>query len=133
MKGQQGEGFFKAYEEYSRVLRTWLVAYGIGAPAVFLTNETLSKLLLKSVNSKSIGALFLLGVAIQVVMPTLNKHCMWLIYYGETTTSFKHHWAFKAANWMSERIWIDFVFDALAIALFSLGTWWSYEVVFTPR
>jgi len=37
------EEYFKAYEEYSKVLRTWFVAYGIGGPVLLLTNETLAK------------------------------------------------------------------------------------------
>ena len=40
------EELYKAYEEHAKTLRTWLVAYGIGAPVVFLTNEQLSKRLL---------------------------------------------------------------------------------------
>lgn len=43
MATTNAEHYFQAYAEYSKVLRTWLVAYGIGAPVLLLTNEPLAK------------------------------------------------------------------------------------------
>ena len=71
------EEYFKAYEEYSKVLRTWFVAYGIGGPVLLLTNQTLAKAIKASGQGKSLAALFLAGVALQVVLAALNKFSMW--------------------------------------------------------
>jgi hypothetical protein len=37
------EDYLEAYREHSKVLRTWFVAYGIGAPALRFTNGALSR------------------------------------------------------------------------------------------
>ena len=34
-----GGGHFENYAEYAKTLRSWLVAYGIGGPVLFLTNK----------------------------------------------------------------------------------------------
>ncbi len=67
------QGFYAAYEEHTKTLRTWLVAYGIGAPVLFITHDTLMKAVQKSGEGRSLGLLFLIGVAIQVVLAALNK------------------------------------------------------------
>ena len=36
------DGYFRAYEEYSKLIRTWLVAYGVGAPVLLFTNDRLA-------------------------------------------------------------------------------------------
>ena len=35
------EDHYQSYAEHNRILRTWLVAYGIGAPVLILSNDTL--------------------------------------------------------------------------------------------
>jgi hypothetical protein len=85
----EADGYFKVYEEYSKVLRTWFVAYGIGAPALFLTNETAAMTLNASTHAKYIASLFLGGVAIQVMLTSVNKVTMWALYFGEIKPSFK--------------------------------------------
>lgn len=124
-----GQSFFKAYEEHSKVLRTWLVAYGIGAPVVFLTNDTVSDLFLDSPNSQCIAGSFLVGVALQVILAAINKHTMWILYYGETEEAFQKSCWYKIANWISDRILIDFLVDLLSFILFAYATWLMYETL----
>jgi hypothetical protein len=77
-----GEGFYKAYEEHSKTLRTWLVAYGIGAPVLFLTNDSLAGKLASSPQAGLIGVVFLIGTLLQVLLAALNKGVMWACYYA---------------------------------------------------
>ncbi len=44
-----GDGYYKVYEEYSKTLRTWFVAYGIGAPVLVLNNDELRRAVVVSV------------------------------------------------------------------------------------
>jgi hypothetical protein len=44
----EAEGFYKVYEEHAKALRTWLVAYGVGGPVLFLTNPIAQERLAKS-------------------------------------------------------------------------------------
>jgi len=85
----QADGYLDAYGEHAKVLRTWLVAYGIGAPVLLVTNDAVSKAIRASGEAKFIAGCFLIGVAFQVLLATLNKASMWALYYGEENKSFK--------------------------------------------
>ncbi len=69
----QADQYFNAYAELSKTLRTWLVAYGIGAPIVLLTNAGFSGAIRKAGDSKYVAGAFLLGVAAQVALAAINK------------------------------------------------------------
>ncbi len=58
----QAEDYLEAYAEYSKVTRMWFVAYGIGAPVLFLTNDALLKILKKSGCARCVAGFFLAGV-----------------------------------------------------------------------
>ena len=125
------EEYFKAYEEYSKVLRTWFVAYGIGGPLLLLTNETLAKAIKGSGQGKSLAALFLTGVALQVILAALNKVSMWGIYFGEFKNVFKSTRRYKISHWFSEQFWIDLLVDILTIISFAVATWRGYQAIGT--
>lgn len=123
------EELYKAYEEYSKTLRTWLVAYGIGAPVLFLGNETAWKTLVDSGKARDVATLFLLGVAVQVLLAALNKTVLWVCYYGELENSYKSRRQFKICEWLSQQFWIDLVCDAGAGVLFALATIQVFSVL----
>ena len=66
-------GSYAAYSECNKTLRTWLVAFGIGGPALFLVNDTAVKRLVTAGTLKTVAALFLIGIAVQVLSALLNK------------------------------------------------------------
>lgn len=124
------EEYFKAYAEYSKVLRTWFVAYGIGAPVLLLTNEGLAKVLKASGESKVLAGFFLVGVALQVLLAALNKCSMWGIYFGEFKDAFRRTRRYKIAHWFSEQFWIDLAIDILTFLAFAVATWRGYRILF---
>lgn len=124
--------YYKVYEEYSKALRTWLVTYGIGAPALFVTNETAAKALKAAPDAKSIALLFFFGVAIQILLASSNKVAMWALYYGETNRSFKRTKKYWVADWISEQFWIDVLVDFAAMVLFAIATWRVFLIVGGP-
>ena len=128
--GVLGQEYFQPYADYARTLRAWLVAYGIGAPVIFLGNEKMWDVLRKSGKAGSIGPLFLVGVALQVVITFLNKFSMWALYYGEIEASVKNRWYYKAADWFSDKIIIDIVVDLATITILTLATWNVLRIVF---
>jgi uncharacterized protein YaaQ len=129
MEHDLGAEFYEAYEEHSKVLRTWLVAYGIGAPVVLLTNETAATKLVMSGGFGAAGTLFLVGVAAQVSLAALNKTVMWACYFAERHPEVKTHKRFRAAYWISEQFLIDFVVDVVTMALFAWATWMLFGVL----
>lgn len=125
------EEYFKAYGEYSKVLRTWFVAYGIGAPVLFLTNDALAEALRTSREGRFVAGFFLAGVLLQVVLAILNKFSMWGIYYGEFKDPFKGTRWYRIAHWFSERFSIDAVLDVLTFLAFAIATWRGYQILVT--
>ena len=57
----QESGFYGPYSHFSRTLRAWLVAYGIGGPVLLVSQDHLSGLVLKSGVGLYISTLFLGG------------------------------------------------------------------------
>jgi hypothetical protein len=74
MKSSKAEsGFYEAYVDFARNLRIWLLAYGIGGPAAFLTNEGAARILRSSLFGRQITYCFMAGVALQVFVALLYK------------------------------------------------------------
>lgn len=121
--------FYQAYEGYSRTLRTWLVAYGIGGPVLFLSNEKLWNRVSGSGDAQCVAMLFLAGVALQVFLAALNKTVLWGCYYGEFDDDFKNTRRFSVAHWLAQQFWIDFLIDIASLTLFSLATFELFSVV----
>jgi hypothetical protein len=121
--GAVSNEYLDVYGEHAKVLRTWLVAYGIGAPVLLLTNESVSKAIKASGQGKVIAGCFLLGVALQVLLATFNKNSMWALYYGEENHSSKARSWYKLAYWFSESFWIDLLVDTGTLVLFALASW----------
>lgn len=122
---------YKAYEEHSRNLRTWLVAYGIGGPVLIVSNQRLSDLLINSADLRNYIYAFLGGVAIQVFLSVLNKNVMWGCYCGEQLEEYRNRILYKFANWFSVQYWIDFLADLISIILFVYATFGILNIIFS--
>lgn len=122
-------GFYQAYSDHAKILRTWLVAYGIGAPVLLVTNERIAASLSVSRRAREIALCFLVGVALQVILATVNKATMWMLYRGEGSEEFRGRMRYRVSDWLSEQFWIDFVADVLAMALFAYATFRAFLVV----
>jgi hypothetical protein len=122
---------YKAYEEHSKNLRTWLVAYGIGGPVLIVSNQRLSDLLINSVDLRNYIYAFLGGVATQVFLSVLNKNVMWGCYCGEQLEEFRNSIFYKFANWFSVQYWIDLLADLISIVLFIYATFGILNIIFS--
>lgn len=121
-----GAGHYAAYEEHARTLRTWLVAYGIGAPVLILSQEAVWKQLTASGSLPLIAGLFLGGVVLQVILAAINKSAMWACYFGEIDPKYVGTRRYKFGLWLSERYIIDFACDLVSMGLFAWATYESF-------
>ena len=110
------------YSEYSKTLRTWLVAYGIGGPVLLNTNEHLLKLFSTSPLKSWIILFFLAGVFGQVLLGFINKWCAYHMYLGCCEKGFKRTSRYKVWHYVNSRSWIDLTIDGLSIASFVFAT-----------
>ena len=114
--------YYRVYEHYAHLLRTWLVAYGIGGPVILLTRPEIWMKNISPGYAKFVGVLFLVGVVLQVLLALINKTVAWICYYGGTKETCKPKWWYKCAYRVSEMFLIDFIVDLLTIVLFSIAT-----------
>jgi hypothetical protein len=75
--GKEEVGFYEAYAGFARTLRTWFVAYGIGGPVLFLTNDNAAKTFRGAPSAHLIAYSFLSGVLLQILAALLSKTAMW--------------------------------------------------------
>lgn len=115
--------YFTVYQHYSNLLRSWLLAYGIGAPVLFLTNETLWARVAASGAGTRIAWPFILGVSLQVLLASANKAIAWVLYFGELKSDFTSTRRYKGAAWVGEQFWIDLAIDLASMAFLACGTW----------
>ncbi|MGN6456401.1 MAG: hypothetical protein ACTHLV_09380 [Achromobacter mucicolens] len=115
--------YYNNYAEYSKTLRAWLVAYGIGGPILFLTNSGVAETLSKSQDKAKVICLFLLGVSLQVLLAFINKWCAWHMYAGENDSSYTGLLRYRFWLGINSLSILDFFLDAVSIAVFVWATW----------
>jgi len=115
-------GYYQAYAEFAKTLRTWFIAYGIGAPALVLSNKDLWNTVKGSGSLISIAVLFLLGVTFQVIEAFIYKTAMWHLYVGESDEDHMKTWWYKMADTVSESYKLELFFDVGAFIFFAIAT-----------
>ncbi|MBI2425315.1 MAG: hypothetical protein HYV27_20990 [Candidatus Hydrogenedentes bacterium] len=130
--GDPENAHFKMYQVYSNTLRTWFVAYGIGAPVLLISKEASWKLISCSSHARTIGILFLAGVALQVFLAMLNKNIMWMCYRGDGDELIEARRWYKFSAWCSEQYTIDMFMDIAALGCFMYATYLTYSVLMIP-
>ena len=117
------EEHFRNYSSYSLNLRTWLVAYGIGGPVLFITSDTFSRRISASPYAFRIVILFLLGVGLQATLAFINKYASYFVYVGCGDDKYQTRNNFKLWSYLSIRGWIDFIFDLTSLITFAYATY----------
>lgn len=125
---EQDETFLRLYIDYAKILRTWLVAFGIGGPVLFFTTEKISDQIKSSGQTKLIVILFLIGVACQVLNAFINKWVNWCVYsYAGPKSIGWQKGVYRGCDVISEQFWIDIVLD---LATFGAFVWSTLKVLF---
>ena len=115
--------YFECYAEFAKTLRTWFIAYGIGAPILFLSNNSAWETIKSSSNLGFIAFFFLAGVSIQVLEALLYKNAMWYLYRGEENPQIKNKFRYKASYNISEIYLLEVLFDLVTLICFIIATW----------
>ena len=121
--GVQESGFFAPYAEFAKTLRTWFVAYGIGAPVVVLSNDKLRETLRLSGEARTVTSLFLMGVGVQVAAALIYKMCMWYLYLAELQPRLHETRRYRISVYVSEAFGIELFFDLVTLGAFGIATW----------
>lgn len=127
IKDREDRGFYEPYAVFSRTLRTWLVAYGIGAPVLFATQPFFARILAEAEVAMPIIGFFLFGVIVQVIAALLYKYSMGYIYFGELDENFQKTRRYRIAEHVSDAMWLEMLFDILSIVAFALATYMALK------
>ncbi len=119
------EDNLKLYEEYNKTLRTWLVGFGFGVPALFIVNEAAQKKLVAADNAECIIWLFLAGAGFQIFMALLNKIVTWCAYHKHDIGEEKCGGIVKSFASLENMFAIDVVLDILSLIAFG----WSIVLI----
>lgn len=124
--------YWEPYSEFAKTLRTWFVGYGVGAPALVLTQAELRQRLANAGDLPALGAFFLCGVFLQVLLTLIYKTAMWELYMVETHSArSKGRW-YHSALWISEQAWIEVAVDVATVILFAIATLIAFSAVTHP-
>jgi hypothetical protein len=122
-------GHYEAYASFARLLRAWLVAYGIGVPVLIFSHDKVTEVLAKSQQGQNIVMLFLIGVCLQVAGAMLFKTTEWYLFVGEVDSGFLTCWRYRIAEWISNQFWIELLLDIGTIGLFVSGTYKALFII----
>lgn len=117
---QAARDFYEHYTEYARTLRTWLVAYGVGGPVLFITQRGIYQEL--AAMGSLIVTCFLAGAGFQVSLSLLNKWTNWYLYAGAEQSTPQNGKPYRFAKWINKWPSIDIAFDVLSILAFGIAT-----------
>ena len=110
------------YRGYAKLLRAWLVAYGVGGPVLFLTQAPVAECIRASGHAACIVYLFLAGVAAQVLITFINKCISWGLYARARRE--RQRWYDRYISIISACFWLDMLADAASIVLFGWASVW---------
>jgi hypothetical protein len=116
------EDYYASYSSYLTVLRAWFVAYGIGGPVLFLTQERISKAIAGSGYARAVVYLFISGVALQILIALINKWANWFMFGLSDSTRRRRHVFCAFVHWLTRQFWIDVVCDIGSVVCFGWAT-----------
>jgi len=119
-------GFYGPYKSFATTLRAWLVAYGIGAPVLFASQDAFAQLLARPEVASPILLVFLTGVVVQVAGAWLFKVCMWNLYVAERKPEYEGTLMYKLSYRIADTIWPDVIIDVVSVGCYA---WATYQVL----
>lgn len=120
--------YFESYAEYNRILRSWFVAFGMGGLALFLVEEKLRDALRASGQTRAVVALFLTGVALQILVAGLNKYANWYCYAGEDDRAYQRTRSYHFWSTVARQFIVDVLVDLVTALCFFSAIWILFGV-----
>jgi len=94
-----------AYKTFSRTLRAWLVAYGIGAPVLLVSQESVAVKLAGFDETRTIVWIFLVGVGIQILSTFLYKITLGYLFLNQRDELPSQTLMFRISRWIFRQLW----------------------------
>lgn len=124
--------FWETYSQSSRTVRDWFLAFGIGAPAIFVTSEYATRALVQSGTARRVVMLYLAGVGLQVAIGVIYKHSMSYLYLHEGNEKAKDYLLDKVICSITDQTFFDFLIDVATLGFFSYATYLVVNALIPP-
>jgi hypothetical protein len=111
-------GFYEPYSYFSKTVRAWLIAFGVGVPVLFLSNRDVFASLRLASQLRPVLTMFLVGVGLQVLIGLIYRSAMWYLYVGELGNLAKTTRRYRVADVISDAHWPELGVDLATLALF---------------
>jgi hypothetical protein len=121
-KEKDETGFYEVYANFARLFRGWLVAYGVGAPVVFVSQEAVMKALKAATDGWYVVLAYLAGSILQIMLVWLYKLCMWWAYLEEMGSLARGSYRYRFVDWFTNIFWVEGVVDFITVGLFVYAT-----------
>jgi hypothetical protein len=118
--------FFNDFLGYSRDLRFWIIAYGIGVPALLLSKAELYLKFTKSEEAISIILLLVLGVTLKIVETLVDKWMSWIQHSCVDYTT--HKKLQKYADGWFGRIAPRLLLEIISLVSLGVATYLMFKV-----
>ncbi len=109
----------EAYRQHSNNFRTWLIAFGIGAPVFLAANDKAWAAFLAAPNARCIAYLLLLGAGLQIGLALIDKYADWFCLSAENGRTSKDSAKAKAGGWWLRNDWPSVLIDLATIGAFA--------------
>ena len=110
---------YDAFLEYARLLRTWLVAFGIGGPILFLNIQGVYDTLRASDDRWLLLSVFFAGLGLQVLSALLHKWVAWFVVVGAVSERVRRLPLYRFSIFMANFPWIGVIADVGTVVLFA--------------
>jgi hypothetical protein len=133
-RSSDAEQFADAYRQHAATLRNWFVAYGVGGPALLITNDKLQLALRNYGRLELVGWCFLGGVFLQVVLSFTDKYADWLCYRacvneGSIPDPKKRNSLETVAFWWVTSNWPSILIELVSVLAFAVATGTAFRAM----
>jgi hypothetical protein len=120
--GDDREYYFESYKDFAWRFRLWLVAYGIGLPAVIVSSKELWAVVKTSCDARFALWMPLVGVGIQVFVTWVFKTCMWYCDRHAKKVLPAESLRYRSALWITDRYYLEMILDFVTLGLYVYST-----------
>ena len=121
--------FYEAYAEYNKILRGWLVGFGVGLPSLLFASKDFLQLSGNVYLLSAIISWVAIGIVFQILLALINKTCNWLNYFSAKYKTNSNFIPFRWAATISRQFWIDVVFDLISITSYAISLFYAIRLL----
>ena len=115
--------YLEIYASFSRNLRGWLIAFGVGAPVLLVSQESVATRLSASPRFEFIVWTFFVGLTSQILAVFFYKMTLGGLYLGEEGQYSKDGRWWKFCYWSYRQQWLELIPDVVTLVAYAVAVY----------